>query len=744
VKDIFVASKCGWIVGLLGLMLASCGPGPFTKGLQDTYVKPAAAPVAAPQTEASAPVVQEQRPLQTVVQGTGEFLVPPGAKASGAGGEGVTLNFADADIRAVLQVLLGDVLGLNFIVDPAIQGTITLQSSQPVPKDDVYPLLEEALALNGLTIAESRGVYSVVKNENAQRRIKGLRTTSGNGLNPQGYGIWAVPLKYVSAVEMQKILEPFAPEGNIVRVDNARNLLLLAGSQQEISTLLDTIATFDVDWMKGMSFGLYELTHVDSETVSEEMKEIFNAPGSPVQDLVRIIPLPRLNALLVMSPRQEYLTQAQEWINRLDRGRDKVSRRIYVYYVQNGKADDLVTSLGGVLGTGDSSRETGADPSERRDARSSRSGADSQEEGFSMGGDNRGSVRSSGSSRSATADRVLGRTSASSLADSSSEAAVAVSANEQAASFESNGSRFFADNKNNAILIYGTASEYELVLSALRQLDTPPLQVLIEATIIEVGLSKDLSFGVEWFFKEGKNRIDLSATGTPTQVFPGFSYLFGGTDLKVVVNALSSVTDVNVISSPQLMVVNNETARLQVGDEVPVPTQSAVSVQDPDAPIVNSIEFKDSGVILVVTPRINNNGSVYMEVTQEVSDVVPNVTSGIDAPTFQQRKITSTVVIDDGQTIALGGLIRENKTRTKSGVPFLKDIPLLGLPFRQTDNTKRRTELLVFITPHVIRSNVEAKALSDYLRLRLDEEHRKGLFGIKFGPHVLKKPEATP
>lgn len=249
---------------------------------------------------------------------------------------------------------------------------------------------------------------------------------------------------------------------------------------------------------------------------------------------------------------------------------------------------------------------------------------------------------------------------------------------------------------------------------------------------------------MEWFFKEGKNRIDLSATGVPTQVFPGFSYLFGGTDLKVVVNALSSVTDVNVISSPQLMVVNNETARLQVGDEVPVPTQSAVSVQDPDAPIVNSIEFKDSGVILVVTPRINNNGSVYMEVTQEVSDVVPNVTSGIDAPTFQQRKITSTVVIDDGQTIALGGLIRENKTRTKSGVPFLKDIPLLGLPFRQTDNTKRRTELLVFITPHVIRSNVEAKALSDYLRLRLDEEHRKGLFGIKFGPHVLKKSKEAP
>lgn len=733
--------RSGLTLLVIGAFLASCGPGPFTKAIQGSYTKPATDGQAPGSDGAGpqAPATDAQPPLQTVVQGTGEFLTPNAAPpAVGSGEEGVELNFADADIREVLQVLLGDVLALNFVVDPTIEGRITLQSSRPVPKADIYPLLEETLALNGLIITESRGVYSVVKGETSRNRIKSLRTTSGGGLNPRGYGIWATPLKYVSAVEMQKILEPFAPPGSIVRVDSARNLLLLAGSQQEVSVLVDTISTFDVDWMKGMSFGLYELTHVDADTVSSEIKEIFNAPGSPVQDLVRIIPLPRLNALLVMTPRQEYLAQVQEWINRLDRGRDKVSRRIYVYYVQNGKADDLVTSLGGVLGGDDSESAPRSSSAERTDREPSLN------EGFGTSSESGRAERRSRGSRSAAGSAALGRASASSLVDMSSEASVAASESDAPASFESNGSRFFADNKNNAILIYATASEYELVLSALHQLDTAPLQVLIEASIIEVGLNKDLNFGVEWFFKEGKNRIDLSATGVPTQVFPGFSYLFGGMDLKVVVNALASVTDVNVISSPQLMVVNNETARLQVGDEVPVPVQSAVSVQDPDSPIVNSIEFKDSGVILVVTPRINNNGSVYMEVTQEVSDVVPNVTSGIDAPTFQQRKITSTVVIDDGQTIALGGLIRENKTRTKSGVPFLKDIPVLGLPFRQTDNTKRRTELLVFITPHVIRNNNDAKALSDYLRLRLDEEHRKGLFGIKFAPRRLEKPAEAP
>lgn len=717
-------------LGLCACVAACAGPGPFTKPLQGRYVKPVpveAAPETAPATETG---TTGQPPLDTVLQGSGEFLArDAGAQQKAVATPGsVELNFVDADVREVLRVLLGELLSLNYVVDPAIEGRITLQSSQPVAQEDVYPLLSQALELNGLTITQAGGVYTVVKAENAQRQLRALRSPlSGEGA-PQGYGIWAVPLKFVSAVEMQKILEPFAPQGNIVRVDSARNLLLIAGTQREVATLLDTIAVFDTDWMKGMSFGLFELTHVDSETVAEEMKEIFNVPGSPVQDLVRIIPLPRLNAVLVMSPRQEYLAQVQDWIRRLDRGREKVSRRIYVYYVQNGKADDLVTSLGGILGSDGDRDSIQSDRSEPTDAGPDRENSEAVGSGGNGSTSVLGSSKSQRISRSSTGPLSGG----SAGFDTSSEAAVESKRAREGAAFENNGMRFYADNKNNAILIYGTAGEYDLVLGALRQLDAAPLQVLIEATIIEVGLTNELNFGVEWFFKEGKNRIDLSATGIPTQVFPGFSYLYGGTNLRAVVNTLSSLTDVHVISSPQLLVVNNETARLQVGDEVPVPTQSAVSITEPDAPIVNSIEYKDSGVILVVTPRINNNGSVYMEITQEVSDVVANVTSGIDAPTFQQRKINSTVVIEDNETIALGGLIRDNRTKTKSGVPFLKDIPLLGLPFRNTDNTRRRTELLIFITPHVIRNGKDARALTDYLRLRLDEEHRKGPLGIRW------------
>lgn len=723
--------KAIWaVVILISVTMGSCGgPGPFTKALQGTYIPPTSRGGSQKTSSASAAKPEEhEAATDQVFEGTGEFIAKgtPAKPGLTSSGDQVTLDFEDADIREVLHAILGDVLKLNYVVDPSIEGKVTLMSSQPVAKDDVYPLLDQALALDGLTIVESQGVYSVVKTEAAHNRIKSLHPLPGLDGAPQGYGIWAVPLKYVSAAEMQKILEPFAPQGNIVRVDSARNLLLIAGTEREVETLLDTIATFDVDWMKGMSFGLLQVNHVDAQSMSEDLKEVFDAPDSPIQDMIRIIPLPRLNALLVISPRPEYIDQVQEWVARLDRERDKISRKIYVYHVQNGRAEDLVTSLEGILGSNDNAG--GAPPA---DASQSVTQASHTEKQTGSGGLTSQSSFSSFSSRNAGLNGISGSedTSFNSATD---ERTAGSKGGGVGGPIGSNGSRIFADDKNNAVLIYATASEYDLISDALRQLDTAPLQVLIEATIVEVGLNKDLNFGVEWFFQNGKHEIDLSATGTPAQVFPGFSYMYGGTNLKAVINTLASRTNVKVISSPQLMVVNNETARLQVGDEVPVPTQSAVSITQPDSPIVNSIEFKDSGVILSVTPRINSNGSVYMEIDQQVSDVVPNVTSGIDAPTFQQRKINSTVVVDDNETIVLGGLIRDSDTHTKSGIPILKDIPLLGLPFRNTVNSKRRTELLVFITPHVIHSNKDAQALSDYLRLRLDKEHQKGFLGIKF------------
>ena len=282
----------------------------------------------------------------------------------------------------------------------------------------------------------------------------------------------------------------------------------------------------------------------------------------------------------------------------------------------------------------------------------------------------------------------------------------------------SNGLRIVADENNNALIIQATAAEYQGIERTLRKLDVPPTQVLIEATIAEVSLTDDLKYGLQWLYESGSNTVTFTDTsnGEISSRFPGFSVTYSGSNVQAALNALSSVTNVNVISSPKLMVVNNQTATLQVGDEVPIATQSAVSVTNPDAPIVNTVQFRDTGVILDVTPRINNSGIVTLEVSQEVSDVVPTTTSGIDSPTIQQRKIKSTVAVNSGQMVILGGLIRNNVSKTKSGIPILKDIPLLGAAFRSTTNSTRRTELLVFITPHVVRNMDDADAVTNYLR----------------------------
>ena len=201
--------------------------------------------------------------------------------------------------------------------------------------------------------------------------------------------------------------------------------------------------------------------------------------------------------------------------------------------------------------------------------------------------------------------------------------------------------------------------------------------------------------------------------------FPGFSFVFAGSDARVVLNALTEITDVQVISSPQLMVLDNQSARLQVGDQVPIATQSSVTVNDPDAPIVNSIQFRDTGVILEVTPRVNAGGLVVLDVLQEVSDVVETTTSDIDSPTIQQRFIESTVAVQSGDTVALGGLIRDRHEESVSGLPLLSEIPILGNLFKTTEVVERRTELLVLITPRVVRNRREALEVTDELRRRL-------------------------
>jgi len=279
-------------------------------------------------------------------------------------------------------------------------------------------------------------------------------------------------------------------------------------------------------------------------------------------------------------------------------------------------------------------------------------------------------------------------------------------------------SRVVSNDDNNSIIFYGTDEEYTIVKEALGKLDVLPRQVMIEAILAEVTLNDNLRYGVQWFFNSSANSFSFSSveSGAVASQYPGFSYVYSGlSDAKVVINALQSKTDVKVLSAPKLVVLNNQKASLQVGDEVPIRTQIAQSTVGSGSPVISSIQMRETGVMLDVTPRVNDNGNVILDVTQEVSDVATTVSSGIDSPTIQRRRLRSVIATRDGATVALGGLIRDSSSKGNSGVPWLKDIPVIGNLFKTNTADTRRTELVVLLMPRVMRNHEETEAVVDQL-----------------------------
>jgi general secretion pathway protein D len=452
------------------------------------------------------------------------------------------------------------------------------------------------------------------------------------------------------------------------------------------------------------------LNYVDAKTAVTELSDVFADPKSPLAGVVKLVPLTRLNTILVITPQQKYLQSVETWIKRLDVGGTSAGRRIYVYDVQNGRAEDLAKSLTKILSlppTGD----------EQPAVRGSYGGSNLSPSGFGFNsGSSLGSGNTIGSPQNPSNGNSLNLNAQLQLTQPPMQYGQYGMGENQS---KQGDLRIVANVDSNSLMILATPAEFGVIEAALKRLDAPSRQVLIEASLAEVTLNDQLRYGVQWNYNGSKGPITLSsnATGAISQTFPGLSFLFtGSTDISAVLNALETVTNVRVISSPKLVTLNNHPAQLQVGDEVPISTQTAVSVTNPDAPIVNSVQMQDTGVILSVTPRVNKNGLVEMDISQEVSNSVPTTTSGIDSPTIQQRRLSTTVVVKNGDTIALGGLITESRSKTKSGVPYLQKIPLLGALFRDTQNQNTRTELILLITPRVIRDDAEFQNVMDDLR----------------------------
>lgn len=618
-------------------------------------------------------------PKTEIHEGDNRFVnTAPRPRGSSQGGD-VVLDFADADVKEVVRTVLGDILKVPFSVDPQIQGKVTLKTSTPLRKQDVIAALETALKVNGAVIILADNVYNVVPATEAQKRIDGYELSGSARSRLPGYGIEIVPLRNIAAAEMQKILEPISPTGGIASVDAQRNLLFLAGTSQERSAMMDTIRLFDVDYLKGMSYAIIRPEHVEAGALALELTRVFQSTGGSSSTLLRFVPLARINTLLVVSPRANQLRAVQKWVDRLDVSPRGAGRGVYYYRMQNAKAEDVARSLSAVYGNA-----------------------------VTLGND--GSNGGDLSSPEGPPPPAAGAMPAG--------APPVPQINGGSSSGDTNGLQIAVDGANNALVIRASATDYAALERFLKEIDVAPDQVLIEVTIAEVTLNDSLRYGVEWYFKNSNDQTySLGRALKPAAILPGFNFTYTIPDVEVALSALGTITDVQVVSAPKLLTLDNKTASLQFGDQVPIITQSATGVQDANSPtIVNSVQFRDTGIVLRVTPRISKGGTVFVDVNQEVSSAIPTTTSNIDSPTIQQRKISSTVAVQDGDSIALGGMIRQSDTHSDSGVPVLKDIPVVGNLFSSTNNTGARTELLIFLRPRIIRSAAAAREMTDQLK----------------------------
>lgn len=622
-----------------------------------------------------------QTPAESVIQkGTGRFV--DSAAQSGRSGRGnIVVKLVDVPTADAVQQILGDTLGLNYVIEGEASGSVTIQTARPVDQRSLIQMLAGALASNELVLINEGGFYRIAPASAAATASRVVAYGANSSDLRVGPGVQVVPLQHISAMEMEKILRPIASEGAIARVDTARNLLILKEDSRNIVSMLEMVDLFDVDYMAGMSFAVLPVKNTSASLLVRELEQLFGATsGSPMAGVVRFIPIERLNSVLAISAQPHHLDQVQTWMAQLDRTGSMADQSFHVIPLQNRPAKEVAELLQKTLSTTEPASNSGFD----------------------------------------TVSPALTpvATDSATAPSPSSTVEVVVPA---ISSPSAKPARILADEANNSLVILASAEEYQLLEQVITLLDVTPNQVMLEATIAEVTLSDDLQFGVTWFLQEGEFGVGFSdlESGAVASLFPGFSLLAQGTDGRAALNAVASVTDVKVLSSPTLMVLDNRTATLQVGDQVPIVTQTSVSTTDPNAPIVNSVELRDTGVILKVTPRVNEGGRVMLDIEQEVSDVIETRTSGIDSPTIQQRKIKTSVAVDNGSTIALGGLIRDKVTDGHSKIPLLGDIPGVGQLFRSTNQRTERTELVVLITPRVVGGLDDARRVTKELTDRM-------------------------
>jgi general secretion pathway protein D len=683
-----------------------------------------------------------------IFKGSGEVIAPPAQRPSRApASKEVSFKFEQAPVREVVHAVIGELLGYTYVLHQPIAGTVTVSTAAPMAADQALSVLESVLQANGLLMAQdSAGVFHVGPPDALRGVVPAPKRIEQAPL-PPGFGTVIVPLKYIGASEMAEILRPIARPEALLRVDVLRNLLILAGSRNQIDGWLEIVRTFDVDLLKGMSVGVFPLQYTSVRDVDSALRSMASPdagaaapaapaatgaagatapaavaalPRHPLLGALRVIPVDRLNSLIVISPRAAYLDEVKEWIQRLDRPSGAGTEpRLFVYQVQNGSASHLASVLSALFGGGSGlpgAADSGVAPGLR-----SATGATARPSAGAAAALPQVGTSALGGGTTGTRTGTAAGLGAGTLPQAGARAgggaglaSVALGA----------GIRIVGDDLNNAVLVYAPPAEFRRIEDALKRLDAPATQVLVEATIIEVSLRDEMQYGLQWYFTDsnraglnGVGQLNTNNLGGIRPVQPGFSYSLIDSigQIRVVLNMLADRSLIRVISSPSLMVIDNHTASIMVGDQQPIRSSETVTE---GGNVTTSIEYKDTGVMLTVTPSVNSGEMVAMTINQSVVDV-----GSIDIATgqraFLQRQIGSRVAVRSGEALVLGGLIRDNASKGSTGIPLLSNIPVVGALFGTQTQDSSRTELLVVITPRVVRTPHDARAVGAEMRDRM-------------------------
>lgn len=673
--------------------------------------------------------------------------VPPAASRA----DMVSLNFNRADLVEVIHVLAQH-LRLTYTVDPEVKGTVTIHSAEPLKREDLFPIFHQILRMNGAVAVKTGDLYRV----SPIKEGKGLARPAMPG-KEDGFALQVLPVRFFSVGEMKKLLTPFLSPGGEILDYPRGNFLVIVDLPSNIQRLIEIRDLIDVNVFAGTRMEIYEPKVASADELAVEMTKIMQAYASSAAQaegfVAQFIPIPRINQLLVISYSEAAWTYAKRWLDRIDVVAEGPGRRIFIYPVENGKATDLADILNQALGQPSiGRRET---PRTLQDlhrstppiqglpgtSRSPFGGSTTTGPGTSMFGTQPPPL---GAYAVVPAPQPVPAPPAAptpGVVTPPSPPSLPPGVRPQEVRPQEQ-MRIVADPATNSLIIYGTAQEFQSIKNILKELDIIPRQVLLDVFVAEVTLTDDQSFGIEYeilkrtgvpifgqtFGSGGAIRSGIlpSAPSTGLSQFgSGISGIIGSNDLRVFINALLTDSRVKVLSSPSVLATDNHPARIQVGTEEPVPTGTITQAVGTLAE-TTTVQYRNTGRIVTILPQVNSQGLVNLQILAEVSQRGANVLVGPNTfPSFDTRQAETRGVVQDGETLVIGGIIAENKSRERTGIPFLMDIPVFGRFFGSTTDSIRRTELIMLVTPHVIRNVGQARDVTEEFKRSLSMAGRE-------------------